>query len=145
MTRLHDLPRHFQFYKDLNNDLFQDLADDMHFTDCQADKMPATIIHLLSFLSPVRAATIGGFMLCHKSVSSGPHGYFSKCDRKMAGITGAEIVGGVEPIWQTNLKNFTIALDGLTLQPFPPCLRQNCVAAFSGTPYQSPTVSTFSY
>lgn len=51
--------------------------------------------------------------------------YAPQCKAKFINITGKQTLCGTEPFWRTDLEYLTISLDGLTVQPFLPCLRDN--------------------
>lgn len=57
---------HFQFYEDRATDRLQVLADELQYTDCQADLRNLVTLQLKSLFSPLLAAKAAGFSECHR-------------------------------------------------------------------------------
>lgn len=75
LSKLHDFFTHFQYHKDINMDKFRNLAADLHYSECLFDKMCTTVVQLTAKFSPILAAKVAGFGLCHQLILYGASAY----------------------------------------------------------------------
>lgn len=80
--------------------------------------MRATTIQLTAMFGPVLAAKVTGFIQCYSLSSYRVCGLLSKFGPKKPEIKRKETVCEIDPFFTMHSKNFTVSLDGHTLQPF---------------------------
>lgn len=95
--------------------------------------MRTATIQLTVMFSLVLAAKIAGFGRCHILVSPAAYGFLSKCEPRRIFIETRQTPCELEPFFTIDAESSTISLDGLTLQPFYPCLRRKSIAALNET------------
>lgn len=91
----------FQFYEDQITECFRVITDELRFSDGLVNQRNLLTLQLLTIFIPFLAA---------QAASS-----LTNC--------------GVEPLWHDGSSNSTLNLNGTTLRPFVPCLRQFSLAA----------------